>query len=236
MASDEKDESQYCINPRTGRRLKIGNRTWQKLVKDGYINRGDYQAPNTIYEIDEEDYEDDPKNSREDNMREALYEEKEKLMEKGGFPEGKHPVIKRNKIVYQQDKLTNEESSRQTASAAMDVIDDIQNSEVEVPADMSREEAREYLQGLIFKRMLSRGKKFKNTKLAPTRRVLSKPPPLRREISSVAQYVAKKSAPSKKPRPKKRMEKVYYDDTTDYVEEASEEEYSDEPEDSEGVY
>jgi hypothetical protein len=122
-------------------------------VKQGTLGQGKYIHPNALYSVDPEDYE-----TKED-MKIHLYEKKRQLMRGGTMPVGKRPVIKNNKIVYQRDKLTNEESSRQTAEAAYEVMTDIQNNRVGVPSEMTPGQAKEYLQGLIFDQMLRKPRK-----------------------------------------------------------------------------
>lgn len=46
------------INPRTQRPVKVGSRTWLKLVKDGLVE-GHYADPNVIYEVKEGDNEEE---------------------------------------------------------------------------------------------------------------------------------------------------------------------------------
>ena len=46
------------INPKTQRPVKVGSRTWLKLVKEGLI-QGHYSDPNEIYDVKEGDNEDD---------------------------------------------------------------------------------------------------------------------------------------------------------------------------------
>ncbi len=154
------NNSNYAKNPKTNRYIKIGGRTWRTLMKEGIIDQGSYKDPNVLYELDEDNFE------TVEDRRAHLIQEKAKIVKTKKMPPGYHLAMSKNKkIVYQRAKMTNEESSRKTANAALDVVDAIQNNEVEIPEDMSRAQARDYLQGLIFNQMLAGGKKFKNTKL-----------------------------------------------------------------------
>ena len=150
----------YCKNPKTNRYIEIGGRTWRRLMKEGIIDQGGYKDPNVLYELADDNTE------TVEDRRAHLVQEKARIVKTKKIPEGYHLAMSKNKkIVYQRAKMTNEESSRKTADAALEVVDAIQNNELEIPEDMSRAQARDYLQGLIFDQMLTKGKKFKNTKL-----------------------------------------------------------------------
>ena len=95
--------------------------------------------------------------------------------------------------------MTNEESSRKTADAALEVVDAIQNNELEIPEDMSRTEARDYLQGLIFNQMLAGGKKFKNTKLEKLGR-MKKIPVISKQVRKPVRAPEVLAAKQRKPR------------------------------------
>ena len=45
---------EIIINPKTSRPVKVGSRTWAKLVKDGLIE-GTYQDPNELYAVQDGD-------------------------------------------------------------------------------------------------------------------------------------------------------------------------------------
>jgi len=47
--------SQHIINPKTQRPVKIGSRTWRKLVSDGIIENQKIDEPCELYELSEED-------------------------------------------------------------------------------------------------------------------------------------------------------------------------------------
>jgi hypothetical protein len=46
------------INPKTQRPVRVGSRTWLKLVKEGLI-QGHYSDPNEIYDVKEGDNEEE---------------------------------------------------------------------------------------------------------------------------------------------------------------------------------
>jgi len=47
--------SEHIINPRTQRPVKIGSRTWRKLVSDGIVENQKVNEPCELYELSEED-------------------------------------------------------------------------------------------------------------------------------------------------------------------------------------
>ena len=158
-----RNKTNFTVNPETNRTIQIGGRSWLKLVKRGVIDRGDYLPPNCAYRLKEEEYEND-----QDKI-EAIEAERERIIKNKEAPIGQKPVIyKKNQIVYQStSKTTAADSARLTSDAALDVIDQIQNGDIDIPTDMDRDDARDYLQRLIFNQMLSKKKKFKNPKLEP---------------------------------------------------------------------
>ncbi len=201
-----KHNNQYCVNPETNRNIRIGGKTWMRLVKSNKLAEGTYQHPNVGFQT-KEVYDD-----ADDTVLRQLEEQKQYMIDNNQVPTGKTLHIKpprkgfrkRGKIVYRDHNLTAHEATKNTADAAMNVIDQIQNGEIEVPANMNREQAHEYLQGLIFNKMLSAGTKFKNMKLSPknisvgsaSQNYLQKPPLIRQTAEPKKKY--KTIAPKKK--------------------------------------
>lgn len=58
MSSSIPKTGDLIINPKTQRPVKVGSRTWLKLVKEGIVE-GSYSDPNEIYSLQEGDDEDD---------------------------------------------------------------------------------------------------------------------------------------------------------------------------------
>ena len=150
----------FCTNPATGRSIRIGGRMWRKMVKQGVIDADTYDNRNVLYTVQEDEYE------TEEDLKNEVYRQKKRLVSENKDKYRK-PVIYKNYVINGTSRLTNEETARQTANAAINVIDDIQNNEEGIPTNMSRDEAHQYLQGLIFNKMISQKKKFKNTRLEP---------------------------------------------------------------------
>lgn len=236
--------SKYCKNPKTNRYIVIGGRTWRRLMKEGIIASGGYKDPNVLYEI--------PSDNEQSvsERKQHLIKEKARIAKTSPMRPGYNLAMSKNKaIVYQRSKMTNEESSRSTADACLEVVDAIQNNEIEIPEDMSRKQARDYLQGLIFNQMLSKGNKFKNVQLeklgrkkvvkkvkfAPVHKVRSIQDymPSRKPTKSKKPIVVKKS----KATPKAKKEPVYYlPDDEEIEEEEEEEEIYEEYEEEEEIY
>lgn len=171
-----KHNNQYCVNPETKRNIRIGGKTWMRLVKTNKLDEGTYRHPNVGFQTEETYDENALENEETQNaVLHQLAEQKQYMIDNNLVPAGKVLHIKpprkgfrtKGKIVYRDRNLTAREATKTTADAAMSVIDQIQNGEVAVPSDMNRDQAHEYLQGLIFNKMLSVGTKFKNMKLMP---------------------------------------------------------------------
>lgn len=236
--------NQYCVNPETNRNIRIGGKVWMKLVKTNKIDEGDYKHPNVGYQT-EETYED-----ANDAVLRQLEEQKQYMIDNNQVPPGKVLHMKpprkgfrsKGKIVYRDRNLTAREASKSTAGAAMDVIDQIQNGEIEVPADMNRDEAHEYLQGLIFNKMLSVGTKFKNMKLQPKNIKPKKMPAKTKKYKTIAPKKKKKSVrmmiPKKVQRPviSERNDNIVYEDYDPDETEYETEQDSCYPEDSQPEY
>lgn len=152
MSGSLKKLPEFIINPNTNRRILVGGKSWLKLVKNGVLERGDYLPPNCAYKLKEAE-----RKMNEDKQKERLHEEKQRIINTGEHPAGVLPVISGKSLVYQKPKLTAKETSKLTSEAAMDVISQIQSGELQIP-DMGRKEARDYLQKIIFEKMLMKPK------------------------------------------------------------------------------
>lgn len=199
----------YCINPITSRRIQIGGRSWRRLVKAGTIDPNAYEKPNVMYTVNEQEYEDP------EELKQEVYRQKKRIVAEH-TDRNTRPVIYKNKIINAQNKLTTKEASQRTADAAIEVIDDIQNNLEEIPTNMSRNEAHEYLTGLIFNKMLSQKKKFINKRLEPVQRQprLKKPTTIR------------KTGHDRKLKPLRKVKRVIHElePEYEYVEEVTDEE------------
>ena len=151
------DPNKYVINPESGRNILIGGKKYWLLVKKGILQG---KLPNLVY---------DPKDKLDVDIMDVkelydhLYEKKEEL--KHTIPEDKVLAISKNKLITKKPTMKMQEVSERTANSALDIIDAIQNNELEIPSNMTRTEARDYLQKLIFEKMMSDKKKFVNKNL-----------------------------------------------------------------------
>lgn len=132
-------KGQIVINPQTSRPVKVGSRTWLKLVKDG-IFEGSYDDPNQLYEYDD---------SEDDEMIEIKKRQLNKNLPKNKQAvkgRGKH----KNKLVVRNKRLKPQEIADYTAKNAVKVMsknrDNLEN--------MTDAEIEEKLQELINREML----------------------------------------------------------------------------------
>lgn len=110
-------KGQIVINPRTSRPVKVGSRTWLKLVKEG-IFEGAYDDPNELYEVADETPEQVENKRRELNQT---------------LPRGKHAVKGRGKhkgkLVVRNKRLTPMDMAEYTSKKAVKVMSRISSNE-----------------------------------------------------------------------------------------------------------
>ena len=165
------DSTKYVINPESGRNILVRGKKYWLLVKKGVL-QGD--LPNLVYDPKKELDPNVVHNMDKKELYDHLYEKKEEL--KHTIPNDKVLAIAKNKLITKKPTMKMQEVSERTANSALDIIDSIQNNEIEIPSNMSRIEARDYLQRLIFEKMLSNKKKFVNTKIEKTGKPIRKVP------------------------------------------------------------
>lgn len=179
------DNKKFTINPKTGRSIAVGGRMWRKMVKQGVIDNANYEKPNVLYTVNEDEYiRPDGSGVDKEQVKEEVYRQKEKFTI-ANKDKHRRPMVYKNQVIMGDNKLTTQEASQLTADAAVEVIDDIQNNEEQLPPNMSRDEAHEYLQGMIFDRMLTNKQKFINKRLQPTRPKRQLQPVLKRAVTNV---------------------------------------------------
>ncbi len=220
-------KKKFTVNPKTGRSIEVGGRMWRKMVKQGVIDNDSYEKPNVLYTVNEDEYD------NEEDVKKEVYRQKEKFTI-ANKDRARRPMVYKNQVVMGDNKLTSQEASRLTADAAINVIDDIQNNEEQLPPNMTRDQAHEYLQGMIFDRMLANKQKFINTRLQPSRGKRQLQPVLKRAVTHIdtrdepRRNIRTKPKTNLKPLkrvPKKKVEPVY-EEEYEYVDE----EYTDEGE------
>ena len=135
------ESKKFCINPQTKRNITIGGKKYWQLVRKGLI---DDKIENLVYDPKNDI---DVENMNKEEIYKHLYEKKEEL--KDTIPEDKVLAISANKLITKKPTMSMKEVSNKTAESALNIIDAIQNNEIEIPSNMTRGEARDYLQNLI---------------------------------------------------------------------------------------
>jgi hypothetical protein len=92
MSSNTQKKGDIIINPNTQRPVKVGSRTWLKMVKDGLIE-GRYSDPNELYTIDEKQDEDEVE-SKIKELNKTLPYDQHSVRGRGKY---KDKLVKRNK-------------------------------------------------------------------------------------------------------------------------------------------
>ena len=140
-------------NPLTNRFIKVGGKTWSALVRDGHIRTGTYQHPNTLLQIDEDDF------SSDESQIRHLELEKAKYNRNVGHEAGVRAVRRgKTKLIKQKAKLTNRTTAEKTAEAGAVVIDRIDSGEIVVPNNLTRKKRKRWLEDLIQDQLVSKKK------------------------------------------------------------------------------
>ena len=140
-------------NPLTNRFIKVGGKTWSALVRDGHIRTGNYQHPNTLLTLDEDDFSSDEAQIRHLELEKAKYNRNI------GHEAGVRAVRKgKNRLIKQRSKLTNRTTAEKTAEAGASVIEQIENGEIIVPPNMTKRKKKRWLEDLIQDQLLSKKK------------------------------------------------------------------------------
>ena len=132
------EKGSLIVNPRTGRGVKVGGKTWRRLVKDGLIENN-YRDPKELYEI------------KKDDDVEQKKEELDKVLPRGTHSargRGKH----KGKIVKVRNKLKADEVSKYTAKMASLAV----RNNINVLAEMDNDEIELQLEKLILQEMLKK--------------------------------------------------------------------------------
>ena len=150
----KKIQPKLVINPLSGRHIKVGGKTWSSLVRDGHIRTGNWVAPNTLLQIDEDDFSDEEAQIRH------LELEKAKWNRDVGHESGVRAVRKgKTRLIKQKSKLTNRTTAEKTAQAGGEVIARLEAGEISIPPNMTRKQKKTYLQDLIQDQLLARHQK-----------------------------------------------------------------------------
>jgi hypothetical protein len=136
------NKGDIIINPQTQRPVKVGSRTWLKLVKQGIV-AGQYKDPKVLSDDPSYELEDDGSN---------IEEMKLKINKK--LPKGKHAVKGRGrhkgKIVVRNKRLNPKDVAKYTTKASASAMAN-NMSELE---NLSDEDLEKKLEELILKEMM----------------------------------------------------------------------------------
>jgi hypothetical protein len=148
----------YVINPKTSRPVKVGGRSWMKLVKQGILE-GEYSS-NTDDNI-LCDYKDD------DDIEELRHEFNEKLGDNEEVARGRGRY--KNKLVKRRKKITPEQMKRYVSNTAIQAVKENMNElqgydEDEFERELERIINEEMMTGNTLKKVKQR--KQNNTKNA----------------------------------------------------------------------
>lgn len=129
-------KGQIIINPKTQRPVKVGSRTWLKLVKEG-ICEGVYDDPNELYTYEEnEDIEE-----KRQELNKKLPLNKQAVKGRGKY---KNKLVVRNKRL--NPKQVADYTRKNTIKAVVDNLDDLEN--------LTDEEIEAKLEQLIMRQMI----------------------------------------------------------------------------------
>lgn len=142
----------YCINPSTGRPVRIGGKKWRDLVSSNTISP-QQERDNVVYRIKSNEFSTD---------KEAiihLQKEKEKIITE--IRAGKHHVpantnvVRKGttKLVYQRVKLTISEIVDKSVEAACYVLDEIRQGSLEIDENYPIEKRQSFISNAIISRM-----------------------------------------------------------------------------------
>ena len=147
-------QNSFCINPMTGRPVRIGGLKWRELVRNNSISPRE-EADNVVYRIKSNAFETD------NEAINHLQEEKEKLISE--IRAGKHRVptdtnvVRKGttKLVYQRKKLTISEIVNKSVTAACHILDEIRQGSLEIDEDLPIAQRQAFIANAIVARMAS---------------------------------------------------------------------------------
>jgi hypothetical protein len=103
------NNTNYTINPNTGRPVKIGGRIWTKLIKDGLIESDNIQDDNVLYEVEEGD-----------DLEELCSDFNTKMKPNIQAVRGRGRY--KNKIVKRKKNLTHKQMKEYTTNTAIQAV------------------------------------------------------------------------------------------------------------------
>lgn len=156
--SIQKAKPGFVINPHSGREIKIGGKIFKQLLHQGEIDPGVYKErkhANLLYEVVPDQF--------ETKEQEIMHLEKKKKELNKDLPLDfkTRAVRKGSKLYKQKRKITAESATRKTSAAAVSVFEQMKAGEIELPKKMTRKQTREYLEHLIYQRLVAKKEQLK---------------------------------------------------------------------------
>ncbi len=146
------NKNAFCINPQSGRPVRIGGNTWRQLVRNNAISPKE-EADNVVYRISNKRFKTDQE------AIDHLNEEKERVIRE--IRNGEHVVpidtnvVRRgvNRLVYQRKKISIDEVVDKAVKSACHVIDEIRMGELELDDDLTAPQRQQAIANAIISRM-----------------------------------------------------------------------------------
>ncbi len=147
-------QNSFCINPMTGRPVRIGGLKWRELVRNNSISPRE-EADNVVYRIKSNAFETDKEAINH------LQEEKEKLISEIRAGQHRVPVdtnvVRKGttKLVYQRKKISINEIVNKSVIAACHILDEIRQGSLEIDEDLPIAKRQAFIANAIVARMAS---------------------------------------------------------------------------------
>jgi hypothetical protein len=158
-----KENMNTVINPKSGRKILIGSKTWKQLVNEKIIENNTTIEDNTLYESD-----------KKSNLSVA-----KDIFSQKNLGNNKRAIISGNKVIKVNNKTTSAELSKHSAKSSAKVFSKIKKGEVEIPEDILNDDEAlaEYLEKLIMAELVGGTKPVVLKKKQPPKKTFSKLPP-----------------------------------------------------------
>lgn len=145
MPTKKNENSQFVINPNTSRPVKIGSKTWTKLVKDGLIT-----GTNAVDKIAEDHIVGDIEDELEDEVQEKITDLNKEMPVDQQIVKGRGKF--KGKLVKRKKAQVNiKEISEQVATAASVAI----SNNIDQLADVDPDDIEGLLKSLIMEELVT---------------------------------------------------------------------------------
>ena len=119
----------YIINPKSGRTIRVGSKTWKQLVSDQLIE-GDITP---IYE-----------STDKEELKVA-----KKILKRQSLGPRKMHIIAGNKIIEVNKRITSSEMTNHAVKSAGAVFKKIRTGEIDIPEEMDDDQLAKYLEKCV---------------------------------------------------------------------------------------